>query len=114
MVINGVTVHDPASLSVVEQDLDSDNTNRDETGQMHRDRVRQGIRKVSVKWTVLAQSDAAAILAAVSPASFNVAYIDPESATLQTRTMYVGDRTSDVVATQLGKRWNLSFDLIEY
>ena len=114
MVINGTTVASPASLSVVEQDLDSDSANRDETGRMHRDRIRRGIRKVSVKWTALQQSDAATILSAVSPASFSVEYIDPESAAGQIRTMYVGDRTCEVVATTLGKRWNLSFDLIEY
>ena len=114
MVINGVAVHDPSSLSVVEQDLDSDNTSRDETGQLHRDRVRQGIRKISAKWTALTQPDAAAILSAASPASFSVEYIDPESATEQIRTMYVGDRTCEIIPTSLGKRWNISFDLIEY
>jgi hypothetical protein len=112
--IGGVNMPDPSSLSVVDQDLDSDSTTRNEQGQLQRDRIRQGIRKISLKWPPLVQSDAAIILSAIQPASFSVTYLDPENATTQTRTMYVGDRTNEMINTSAGYRWNISFDLIEY
>ena len=112
--LNGTDMPPPASFSVVLQDLDSDSTKRNEQGVLQRDRVRQGVRKLSCKWTALSFSDAAMVLGATVPDAFNATYIDPATGGYRSATVYVGDRSSDMQATATGQRWNISFDLIEY
>lgn len=112
--INGTDTPDPASFSVALQDIDSDNTTRDETGQMHRDRVRQGVRKASGKWTFKTNADAQLLLNLVSPDAVTATMLDPQDGGQRTGTFYVGDRSCDLVHTGLGLRWTVSFDLVEY
>lgn len=114
ITINGTAMPEPSSISVSYQDLDSDSTKRNEKGVLQRDRVRQGVHKLSLRWPPLSQSDAETILNAVKPASFSVKYLDPATASYKTSTMYVGDRSCEMQRTALGWRWNISFDLIEY
>jgi hypothetical protein len=112
--INGVDMPTPSTFSIALSDLDSDSTKRNEQGILQRDRIRQGIYKLSCNWNALSQADASLLLHAVSSASFSVTYPDPLSGT-NTITAYVGDRTPDMVSYQNGQpRWTISFDLIEY
>ena len=64
--------------TVVLSDLDSDNSNRDEVGYMHRDRLRQAVRKVQVKLTHISLSRTSEVLQAVVPDKVNVRYLDPQ------------------------------------
>ena len=62
--INNVDMPKPTSYQVGVQDLDSAETVRSESGILHRDRIRAGVRKISVSWTVKA-ADISKILKAV-------------------------------------------------
>ena len=55
-------------------DLDSSDTGRTEDGVMMRNRVREGIAKISASWAAVSTADCAKILNAVKPDSFEVAY----------------------------------------
>lgn len=112
--INGVDMPDPSDFSVVIQSIDSDNTNRNEQGVLQRDRVRDGVHKLTLKWNALTGANASAVLQAVSPASFRVSFTDPLTNAPTTLTLYSGDRTAAGVGTAKGMCWNISFDNIEY
>lgn len=114
--IDGVDMPTPSSFKVPESDLDSSDTSRNELGYLQRDRVRQGLRKIECSWSALAVDDASLLLKAVKPASILATYPDPEEGAVVTKTMYVGDRTSEMVIYRATgeHRWNISFNLTEY
>ena len=114
LTLNGTAMPEPSSFTVAVQDLDSDSTKRNESGILQRDRIRQGVRKLTCKWNALGQSDAAAVMQAVRPASVTAEYFDMEDGADKTLTAYVGDRSCERVVSQIGPRWTISFDLIEF
>lgn len=74
--IDGVAMPDPTAITVALEDLEA-SAERDATGRLHRERVRQGVRKVSFTYDVLAAEDYAALLALLAPAFFSLTYPDP-------------------------------------
>lgn len=106
----------PASMSVTVQDLDSPDSARNELGFLQRDRIRAGVYKISLSFNNRYGPDVATVEEAISAASFEVTF--PDSSGMVTKTMYVGDRTKDMVLFREGDFsqmvWTLSFDLIEY
>lgn len=112
--IGGIDMPDPATFSVILQSIDSENTNRNEQGILQRDRVRDGVHKLTLKWNALTGADASKVLQAVSPASFPVSFTDPLTNAPTTITLYSGDRTAEAAMSATGMRWTVSFDNIEY
>lgn len=115
--IGGADMPDPSSLTVKYQDVDSDNSKRNGAGYLQRDRLRGGntvAHTLSCKWTAASVTEAHTILTAVSAASFSVKFYDPRTAGDLTITAYVGDRSGDTLVAQVGKRFAISFDLVEY
>ena len=116
--INNVDMPKPTSYQVGVQDLDSAETVRSESGMLHRDRVRAGVRKISVSWTVKA-ADISKILKAVQNESCTVKFFDPQENSVKTATMYAGDRVP-TLSVQTNENdtdntwWDLSFDLVEF
>lgn len=111
--IDGVDMPDPDTFKIKEADLDSENSKRNELGHLQRDRIRQGIRTVTLAWPALTGSDATTVVSAVSPASFVVSFPDTDGR--KSVTMYAGDRTKEYVNTPgIGPHWNVSFDNVEF
>lgn len=112
LVINGVTVVTPKSMSVSISDVDGD-TGRNANGTIVRDRVAVK-RKIECEWGMLTQEEIQVILNTVSPVFFSVKYIDPKDGEI-TKTMYVGDRTTPVYNfNNEFKRWSsLKMNFIE-
>ena len=116
--INNVDMPKPTSYQVGVQDLDSAETVRSESGILHRDRIRAGVRKISVSWTVKA-ADISKILKAVQNESCTVKFFDPQENSVKTATMYAGDRVP-TLSVQTNENdtdntwWDLSFDLVEF
>ena len=114
--INNVDMPKPTTYQVSVQDLDSSESVRSESGVLHRDRVRAGVRKIEVGWTVRT-AESSKILKAVSGESFTVKFFDPQQNSVETATMYAGDKTVSLknligdtgAATTL---WEVSFSLI--
>ena len=109
LTIGGVTLPAPNEYKVQLNDLDSSDT---EDGVMMRNRVREGIAKISASWAAVSTADCAKILNAVKPDSFDVAYFFGE---MRTARMYAGDRSADLIAAREGKGvWDVSLNLIEF
>ena len=98
------------------QDLDSESgTGRSQTGDMFRDRIAVK-RSVHCEWGILSKSEMAALLTAMSPASFDLTYPDPQDGALKTINAYVGDRTPAIVQVISDTDWawaGLSVDFVE-
>lgn len=111
--LNGKTVKAPSSFQVILSDLDADST-RNLNGELIRDRI--GVkRKIEVEWSTLSPAECSAILSAVQDVFFPVTYPDPLSGKMDTRTMYVGDRTAPMLHYWGGvPRWeSLKMNFIE-
>ncbi len=111
--VNGVDISTPKTFEVVIQDLDGEQSSRDQSGNMHRDRVAVK-RKLQLEWPPLTQNEISTLLTAVSGVFFSVTYPDPQAGTV-TKTMYVGDRTSPAYQYKDGvAKWSgLKMDFIE-
>lgn len=115
--IGTTELHNPTTYSLQKSDLDGAGTTRSLDGTLHRDRIRAGVVKIEVGWECISYDDMTAICTAVAPASFTVQYFDGSS-TLQTATMYAGDKTIELVGVNgsniTDSRWNVKFNLIQY
>ena len=112
LTIDGVALPTPNEYKVQFSDLDSSDTGRTEDGTMMRNRVREGIAKISVSWAALSTADCAKILNAVKPESFTAAYF---FGSMRTARMYAGDREAELVAARPGQGvWEVSLNLIEF
>lgn len=110
--INGVAIATPKSYEVIVQDLDGE-TNRNANGDLVRDRISVK-RKIQLEWPPLTQSEISTLLTAVSSVFFTVTFPDPQLGVI-TRTMYVGDRTSQAYSCINGiVKWSgLKMNFIE-
>lgn len=116
--INNVDMPKPTTYQVNVQDLDSAESVRSESGVLHRDRIRAGVRKIELGW-IVRTAESSKILKAVSGKSFTVKFFDPQQNSVMTATMYAGDKTVSLknligdtgAATTL---WEISFNLIEF
>ena len=103
----------PTEYSLDVQDIDSSDTGRGETGYMMRERVREGIYKLSLAFTNITSDDVLAIKEAISPEQLEVTLFDGSSVTVN---MYAGNRTLKLksIDDQSTCFWDMSFSLTEY
>lgn len=103
----------PTKYSLDIQDIDSEETGRGETGYMSRERVREGVYKLSLGFTNITSADVLAIKRAISPEEINVELFDGETVSAK---MYAGNRTLDLksIDDQANCSWDMSFSLTEY
>lgn len=87
--IDGVVMPDPTEFVVTIQDIDA-SAERNARGDLVRDKVNTK-RKISMKYRMLTQTQAATILNAVDKEFFSFTYPDPVAGE-NTITAYVGDR----------------------
>lgn len=88
--INGAVMPAPITNSVTEIDIDSAETGRNESGFLHRERVRNNVASYDLEWKDLNQNEARCLRDALAPQTLTV-----EARFLGTRTlrkMYAGDR----------------------
>lgn len=113
LTIGAYTCPDPIEYSFELNDLDSSNTGRAANGIMNRDRIRQGVAKISAKWTMLTTTEANNLLTAVSPVSFSVQW--QYANTIKTSNMYCGGQSVSCkcIPNTNDYRWDVSFNLIE-
>ena len=114
LTVDNVGLPCPSTFSWGLQDVSLGESGRTDDALMHKNRVAQK-RKLQVTWNGLSWNDCSIILAAVNPEYIDVTYPDLMSGTYETRTFYVGDRTSPFKLWFVGNQRveSLSFDLIE-
>lgn len=114
--INNTDLPAPTVLQPGIQDLDSeDGTGRNQTGTMFRDRVAVK-RTVHCEWGILSKTEMAALLSAMSPASFKLRYPDPQEGDFKEVTAYVGNRVPAMCSVISDTDWmwtGLSVDFVE-
>lgn len=114
--IGTVSLPAPTALQPGIQDLDSEEgTGRNQSGTMFRDRVAVK-RSIHCEWGVLTRAEMSTLLAAMSPASFELTYPDPQTGQLETITAYVGNRVPAMCMAISDTDWmwsGLSVDFIE-
>lgn len=110
--INGVAMPTPVTYNVTQNDIDSSNTGRSETGVMNRDRVRAGVYKIELAWKNISTTELEKITNAIKDASFSVTFFYGAT---KTAKMYAGDRTVNLVSLGTDTAtWDMSFSLVEF
>lgn len=114
LIVDGVKVKAPSSLTWGLQDNSDSDAGRDNDDLMHKNRTSQK-RKLNLSWNGPTPAETAAILQAFNPEYIEVTYNDAMSGEAETRTFYVGDRSAPVaIWTVNHKRYtSISFNIIE-
>lgn len=112
--IDGVDLPSPSKFDLPEMDLDSSDSNRDELGYLHRDRIRQGVYKIELEWKGINNTQLNLIETAIKPVQIDVTF--PTSEGMKTKVMYAGDRKRSMIKYngETNITWDLSFNLTEY
>lgn len=116
--INGKELPTPSYYAVDSDDIDSADSRRsDETGTMHRRRLRAGVKACSAKW-ILNGSQTAALQSLLSETELQVTLLDPATAEYYDCTMFAGELKSVFYQQQNGSPhasyWEVSCRLTEY
>lgn len=104
------------SYKVDLQDIDSADSGRSETGVMFRNRVRAGVYRIQATWRVR-REQLNRIISAISPAAFSVRFFDPNTDSMQSCSMFAGDRSSNMLlnCSEPGETWwDFSVEFVEY
>lgn len=105
----------PSNFSVTILDLDdADTTTRTADGTMTRDRIAVK-RQIEMSWPALSWEKLSAILTAMQNEFFEFTYPDSMTGRYETKTFYVGNRTSPIAFERNGVMWweNLQLTLTE-
>lgn len=110
---NGYAPPAPTKYSLDIQDIDSEDSGRGETGYMTRERVREGIYKLSLGFTNITSDEVLAIKNAISSEEVMVTLFDGTSVDAK---MYAGNRTLELksIDDEANCYWDMSFNLTEY
>lgn len=116
--IGGEALPTPTYYSVETRDIDSSDSGRaDESGVVHRNVVRSGIKICDVKWKVKG-SDAALIHGKLSDPILSAKIFDPAACTVYSCDMYADNLKSSFYQQQKGSSsesyWEISCRLTEY
>lgn len=97
ITIGETTLPAPSKFVWSENDLSSESSGRNLAGEMLKDLVAKKTR-IELEWGPLSPADAATVLTALSSSVYlEVTYPDAKANENQTKTMYVGDRSSDLL-----------------
>ena len=118
LYIDGTLMPNPSKYDIIMSDLDSSESSRSESGLLVRNRIRQGVLKIALAWTVRGDK-ASTILQAIEPAEFTVRYFNPRTNEYGTAQMYASDRTCNMKVYSEPMAisevlWEISFNLIEF
>ena len=118
LAINGTALPVPSYYRVDNDDIDSTDSKRsDETGTMHRRRLRKGVHTCEVKWILTGQA-AEGLHTNLSEPLLNVSLLDPASAGYTECEMYAKNLTSVFYQQQNSSEtkswWEISCTLVEY
>lgn len=109
---SGVYVKTPSTYQWDEEDISQPDAGRTEDGLMHKKMIRKAV-KLSVSWQNLRIEDISSILQIFDHEYLSIEYLDAKQGTWQTKTFYVGNRTTPMYNSRLNIWSTLSFNLIE-
>lgn len=111
--IDGEALYNTSSVSVSMEDLEV-SAERDANGYLHRERARQGVRKVSFTYEVMTQEELSETLKKLKPEYFHLTYLDPERG-VTTIECYCSKKDSELYsAVYYNGLWrNVKFNCVE-
>jgi len=106
LAINGTEVNVyPASFQVTVLDLDDgETTTRTADGTLSRDRIAVK-RQIEANWPPMRWEQLSILLQMMADTFFDLTYPDPMTGRMETKTFYVGNRTSPVAFERNGMYW---------
>ena len=118
LAINNKIMPVPSYYRVDNDDIDSTDSKRsDETGLMHRRRLRKGVRTCEVKW-ILDGTSVKGVYTDLSEPVLTVSLLDPAAASYADCEMYAKHLTSVFYqqqnASETKSWWEISCTLVEY
>ena len=114
ITVDGAEMPCPSSFTWGLQDVSDSDAGRTMDTVMHKNRIGQK-RKISLGWVAKDWATTSLILKAFNPEYISVRYPDMMSGQYETRTFYVGDRSTPVKLWGTWKKIidNISVDIIE-
>ena len=110
--VEGVYVNTPSTYQWDEEDISESDAGRTEDGLMHKKMIRRAI-KLSLAWNNLRADDISSILKIFDKEYLSINYYDAKEGAYQTKTFYVGNRTTPMYNARLNVWSSLTFNLIE-
>ena len=106
LLVNGQEIAAyPSEFSVTILDLDdAETTTRTVDGTLSRDRVAVK-RQIDMRWPALTWDKVSALLQSMENIFFEFTYPDPMTGKYETKTFYVGNRTSPIAFERNGTYW---------
>jgi hypothetical protein len=96
LTVGAAPLPQPHEYKVSVNDLDSDSTERSESGILTRNRVRAGVYRLDVSWHGLTKAELKSITDEIDGASFSLTFFDPTQSSDSTKTMYAGDKSGQL------------------
>ena len=112
VTISGVALPTPTDFQVGYMDVSK--AERNANGRMIIERIATK-RKLFLTYAYVTESDATSILKAISPTSYTVTYLDPQTRNLKSGQFYCGDRQLGMIdyINERPRYRDLNFNLIE-
>lgn len=111
--IDGKAIFQPSTFSVSLEDLEV-SAERTADGMLHRERARQGVRKVSLAYDAISQEQIAILIPKLEPVYFDLTYPDPQEG-IKTIECYCSTKSAELYSLVFynGLWRGLQFNCIE-
>ena len=96
LLIDDVVMPTPSKFLINISDLDTKETGRSISGDLHRDVIGTNFRTIELEWKTMTREDLKKLLNAISKTNFMVTYYDPIQDAMVKKTMYASDRKVDM------------------
>lgn len=110
--VDGKAVKCPSSYLWKLEDVSAFDAGRTEDTVMDKMRIGQ-IVGIELSWSYLTTEEVSAILTAFNPEYITVTYLDALKGNFETAEFYVGNRSSPLYNTKIGRWESVSFNLIK-
>ena len=110
--VNGAYIPIPSGYTFNASDVSDSNAGRTEDTTMHKNLLGTCVH-LGMEWSYISPAEAIEIMTAFSPEYFTVEYLDARTGSYSTSTFYAGDKSATMIMTQIGQRYNVSFNIIE-
>lgn len=111
--INGVELPAPVQMDYNLEDLDADSDRDTRSGKLNRNRIRSDVLKLSLSYGIDDTDSVSSVLKAISPSTFQVEFFDVKNNMRDTKTMYAGAKSMQMILNNGVWIKGLKFNLVE-
>ena len=110
--VNGASCPCPSAYEYGFYDVSMSDSGRTEDGTIHKNRIGSSV-KLQMQWNAVTPAVASQILKLFGDEYFTLVYFDDNDGANRTGTFYRGDVSVTTIATAIGYRKDVSFNVIE-